>query len=41
MMDTETTSAEAHDRAVMTVRFTLLLLFIGAALFIFDGLSRG
>lgn len=40
-MDTETTSAGAHDRAVMAVSFTLLLLFIGVALFIFDGLSRG
>jgi hypothetical protein len=33
--------AAAHERAVVTVRLTLLLLVVGAALLIFDGLSRG
>ena len=27
----------AHERAVMTVRLTLLLLIVGAALFLFTG----
>lgn len=33
--DDNQASDEAHERAVMTVRVTLLLLIIGAALFIF------
>lgn len=41
LKDALTASAAAHARAVMTVRLTLLLLVIGVALFIFDGLSRG
>lgn len=36
-METEVTSAEAHERAVITVRLTLLLLIIGVALLLFDG----
>jgi len=36
-METEPVSAAAHERAVMMVRFTLLLLVIGVALFIFTG----
>ena len=33
----ETACVAAHERAVMTVRLTLLLLIIGAALFLFTG----
>lgn len=40
-MEAETENAAAHERAVMTVRLTLLLLVLGVALLIFDGLSRG
>jgi hypothetical protein len=36
-METEITSAAAHERAVITVRLTLLLLIIGVALFLLDG----
>jgi hypothetical protein len=32
-----TSSAAAHERAVMNVRLTLLLLIIGVALFLFTG----
>lgn len=31
------TCAAAHERAVMTVRLTLLLLIVGIALFLFTG----
>jgi hypothetical protein len=34
-------SAEAHERAVMTVKLTLLLLIIGIALFFSVGLNSG
>ena len=33
----KTASVAAHERAVMTVRLTLLLLIIGVALFLFKG----
>ena len=35
--DDKTSCVAAHERAVMTVRLTLLLLIIGAALFFFTG----
>jgi hypothetical protein len=35
-MEAETASGAAHERAVITVKLTLLLLIIGVALLIFD-----